>query len=129
MRIFKTAWFNRFARKNDIKDEALVALINDLEAGIFDADLGGGVFKKRLAREGEGKSGGYRTLICFRQNERAFFVFGFSKSAMGNISQRELADLKKLADTILTIEWEEIDEGIAKGKFFEVGVNDENVQE
>lgn len=121
MRIFKTAWFNRFARKNDIENEALIALVNDLEAGVFDADLGGGVFKKRLAREGEGKSGGYRTIICFRQNDRAFFVFGFSKSARGNISQGELADLKKLAKTLLDMDWAGVEEGLARRKFFEVG--------
>lgn len=122
MRIFKTAWFNRIARKNDIADEVLLARANDLEAGIFDADLGGGVFKKRLAREGEGKSGGYRTIICFRHNDRAFFVFGFPKSTRGNIGQGELTDLKKLAKTILDMDWAGIEEGMARGKFFEVRV-------
>ena len=127
MRIFKTAWFNRFARKNDIEDEALIVLVNELEAGVFDADLGGGVFKKRLAREGEGKSGGYRTIICFRHNDRAFFVFGFPKSTKCNISQGELTDLKKLAKTILDMNWAGIEDGMARGKFFEVGVNNEDL--
>lgn len=127
MRIFKTAWFNRFARKKEIDDSSLVALINELEAGIFDAELGGGVYKKRLAREGQGKSGGFRTLICFRQADRAFFIFGFSKSARDNISHAELADLKKLAKTFLDMDWQSVDKGVEQGKFFEIGVNNENI--
>lgn len=68
--------------------------MKQLETGIIDADLGGGVFKMRLAREGEGKSGGFRSLVCFKHAELAFFVYAFAKSERSNIDLEELADLK-----------------------------------
>jgi hypothetical protein len=59
---------------------ALVAAIDQANCGLIDADLGGGLIKQRVAREGGGKSGGYRTLVFFRHEERAIFAFGFAKS-------------------------------------------------
>ena len=80
MRIFKNAWFERFARKQKIPDAVLRDAIRRAEQGLIDADLGGGVIKQRVARPGQGRSGGYRTLIVYRQAQRAFFVYGFAKS-------------------------------------------------
>lgn len=128
MRIFKTAWFNRFAKKQAIRDEALSALALDLEAGIYDADLGAGVYKKRLGRPGAGSAGGFRILICFKKGERVFFMYGFPKSARGNINQGELRDLQKLARLLLGMDWAFIEKGVRDRKFFEVGVEDgENI--
>jgi hypothetical protein len=89
VRVFKTKWFNRFAAKEGLRDAELLTVVADLEAGLFDADLGGGVFKQRIARTGEGKSGGYRTIVFFRSKERAFFVYGFEKSDRANITKDE----------------------------------------
>jgi hypothetical protein len=97
VRIFKNAWFNRFAKKENIVDDELKAIVSDLENGLWDADLGGGVYKKRVARPGAGKSGGYRTIVFFKSGERAFFAFGFAKSARDNIDQKELHILKEAA--------------------------------
>ena len=80
MRIFTNAWLERFARKQRLDDDALREAIQRAEQGLVDADLGGGVIKQRVARPGQGKSGGYRTIILYRQESRAFFVFGFAKS-------------------------------------------------
>ncbi|TNE36994.1 MAG: type II toxin-antitoxin system RelE/ParE family toxin, partial [Alphaproteobacteria bacterium] len=80
MRIFKTKWFTRFARKEGIDEITLRLAILNAEQGLIDADLGGGVIKQRISRPGEGKSGGHRTIILFRSGDKAFFVFGFSKS-------------------------------------------------
>ena len=74
MRIFKNAWFERFARKQNISDKAMAQAIERAEQGLIDADLGGGVIKQRVARPGQGKSGGFRTVILYRTTERAFFV-------------------------------------------------------
>ena len=74
MRIFKNAWFERFARKQKLDAAALRDAIQRAERGLIDADLGGGVIKQRVARPGQGKSGGYRTIILYRQAHRAFFV-------------------------------------------------------
>jgi hypothetical protein len=80
MRIYKSAWFAKFARKEKIDDSALCDAIHRAEKGLIDADLGSGLLKQRVARGGAGKSGGYRTLIVFRSGERAIFAFGFAKS-------------------------------------------------
>lgn len=72
MRIFKNAWFERFARKNRISDKALREVVELADKGLISADLGSGVIKQRLARRGGGKSGGYRTIIFYRVAEKAF---------------------------------------------------------
>ncbi|EDT5580287.1 type II toxin-antitoxin system RelE/ParE family toxin [Salmonella enterica subsp. enterica serovar Kokomlemle] len=66
VRIFKNAWFERFARKQCITDRALHDAIERAEKGLIDADLGGGVIKQRVARQGQGKSGGYRTIVLYK---------------------------------------------------------------
>lgn len=91
MRVFKTRDFARFARKEGIDDERLCEAIERAERGLIDADLGGGVIKQRVARPGKGRSGGYRTLIAYRNEARAVFVYGFAKSAKDNVSPAELA--------------------------------------
>lgn len=101
MRVFKNIVFVRFAKKSGISDEALCRAVEDAEKGLIDADLGGGVIKQRVARQGEGKSGGFRTMILFRRNDRAFFVYGFAKNERANISQEELTEFKRLAAKML----------------------------
>ena len=95
MRIFKNTWFTRFANKEGITDTELKETVDRLETGHADADLGGDVYKMRVARLGEGKSGGYRVIVFFRSEERTFFHYCFAKSASGNISKRELKEMKK----------------------------------
>ena len=73
MRILKNSWFTRFANKEGITNDELREIVNQLEAEQIDADLGGGVYKMRVARPGEGKSGGYRMIVFFRSKERTFF--------------------------------------------------------
>ena len=82
-RVFKTRWFQRFARREKIRDAVLLDSVARAEKGQLDADLGGGVIKQRIARPGQGKSGGYRTIILFKQGQRAVFVYGFAKSERG----------------------------------------------
>jgi hypothetical protein len=94
MRIFKVPWFGRFAKKQKISDEELVAIVKDLEKGIFDVDLGGGVYKQRIARPGKGRSTGYRVILFFKSGASAFFVYGFAKSDRANITQSDLRDFR-----------------------------------
>jgi hypothetical protein len=74
VRIFKNTWFTRFAEKEGITNGELRELVNQLETGQAEADLGSGVYKVRLARPSEGKSGGYRVIVFFRSEKRAFFI-------------------------------------------------------
>lgn len=94
MRLFKNAKFIRFANKSGIRDSDLCKAVVNAENGLIDADLGGGVLKQRVARYGEGKSGGFRTMILFRRGDKAFFVYGFTKNKTENISDNDLVLLK-----------------------------------
>ena len=73
MRVFKTKWFRRFARKEKISDKTLCEAIERAEQGLIDADLGDNIIKQRIARPNEGRSGGYRTIIAFQV--RRFILF------------------------------------------------------
>lgn len=90
------------------------------ERGLIDADLGGGVIKQRVARAGQGRSGGYRTLILFRQGDRAVFAFGFAKSARANISPADLAILREAAGQALAWNGNELDRLVAAGALVEI---------
>lgn len=90
------------------------------ESGLVDADLGGGVIKQRVARTGQGKSGGYRTLILFRQGDRAIFAFGFAKSAQANISKADLGLLRDAASEALEWSGEELDRLVTSGTLMEI---------
>jgi len=129
MRVFKNAWFERFARKQGIADKALLEAIARAERGLIDADLGGGVIKQRVARPGQGKSGGFRTLILYRTTERAFFVYGFAKSDRENIDDDEEAGFKKAAVHVLGLSEKHLAELITKGQFSEVHDHGEEIPE
>ncbi|WP_246428379.1 type II toxin-antitoxin system RelE/ParE family toxin [Sphingobium yanoikuyae] len=119
-RIFKNGWFERFARKERIADASLREAVQRAESGLVDADLGGGVIKQRGARTGQGKSGGYRTLILFKQGDRAIFAFGFAKSAQANISKADLALLRNAATEALEWSAEELDRLVVSGTLLEI---------
>ncbi|MDP2125043.1 MAG: type II toxin-antitoxin system RelE/ParE family toxin [Parvibaculum sp.] len=97
MRVFKNKWFGRFARKEGLSDAILFTAAARAGRGDIDADLGGGVIKQRIARRGQGKSGGYRAVILFRRGDKAFFVYGFAKNDRDNIDGEELIHFRKLA--------------------------------
>jgi hypothetical protein len=127
MRVFKNKPFARFARKAGLADKALLKAITDAEQGLVDADLGGGVLKQRVARDGGGKSGGFRTIILFRLGERAFFVLGFAKSDRDNIRDDELAAFKLLAAALLAYDDVALATAVAAGVLLEVMGDDETI--
>jgi hypothetical protein len=127
MRVFKNKPFARFARKAGLADKALLKAITDAEQGLVDADLGGGVLKQRVARDGGGKSGGFRTIILFRLGERAFFVHGFAKSDRDNIRDDELAAFKLLAAALLAYDDVALVTAVAAGVLLEVMGDDETI--
>ena len=92
-RVFKTRHFKRWMRKTQLTDTALCAAVMEMAEGLIDADLSGGVVKKRIGISGRGKRGGARTLIATNKGSRWFFVFGFEKSDRANISNDELEAL------------------------------------
>jgi hypothetical protein len=103
MRVFKSKPFARFADKEGVADAQLCEVVRLAERGLIDVDLGGGVIKQRLARQGQGKSGGYRSLILFRRGQRAVFAYGYAKNNRENISSDELKVYRKLAGEMLAM--------------------------
>jgi hypothetical protein len=87
-RLFKSAWFAKFVAKEGISDEELKDAVEGIERERRDGGLGSGVYKWRIARQGAGKSGGYRVIVFFKSSERAVFVYGFAKSDRGNIEKK-----------------------------------------
>ena len=120
MRVFKKVWFARFAEKEGITDSELMNAVNRLEKGQADADLGGGVYKMRVARTGEGKSGAYRIIVFFRSEERTVFTYGFAKSARDNIDQGELKVFKREAKHHFSMTDEKIDAIVRNKNLIEV---------
>jgi hypothetical protein len=101
MKAFKTKAFAKWANSEGLDDVALASAVEEMEGGLIDAQLGGDVVKKRVALPGRGKRGGARTLVVFRQGDKAFFVFGFAKNERANVSKDELKALKLLAKELL----------------------------
>jgi hypothetical protein len=126
VRTFTTKVFARFARKNGLDDHTLREIAGRSERGLIDADLGGGVIKQRVARRGEGRSGGLRTIILFRAGDRAVFAYGFAKNERDNIDARELAAFRSLATVLLSCSDQQIADALGSGALMEVG-NDEAI--
>lgn len=120
MRIFKTKPFARFAERNGIDDASLREAVDRAVAGLVDADLGGGVLKQRVTREGEGRSGGFRTVVLFRSGVLAIFAYGFAKKDRDNIRRDELVAFRKLAKTLLNLDETGMARAIAVGAITEV---------
>jgi len=120
VRVFTTKWFARFARKEGISAGKLVTAIQEAENGLNDGELSGGLIKKRIARAGAGKRGGYRTIIIYRVKKRAIFVYGFAKSVTENLSDVELNEYQKLAQIYLAFSDADIDRALKTGELKEV---------
>ena len=103
MRVLKTRWFARWARKEGLTDTALRSAVDEMRGGLVDAILGGGLVKKRIARPGGGKSGGYRTLLAADFRDRWVFLYGFAKSERENIGDGDLRELRRLAQEYLSM--------------------------
>jgi len=119
-RIFKTKWFQRFARKQGIEDAALLEAVARAEKGQIDANLGGGVIKQRIPRPGEGRSGGFRTIVLFRPRDRAVFMYGFAKSARANVRVDEVKQFKEAAMHVLALTQAQLEELVRRRDFTEV---------
>lgn len=120
MHYLMTKKFGKWSKKKQISSKDLKKCLVEVVDGQFDANLGGHVYKKRVARSGQGKGGGFRTLICLKQGELAVFVHGFSKSNQENITRRELEVLKELAGILLNMSDKELQKAFASGALMEV---------
>lgn len=119
-RIFKTRHFNRWMRKTELTESALCAAVDEMISGLIDADLGGGIIKKRIGYAGRGKSGGARILIATNKGNKWFFVFGFEKNDRANITDSELEALQDLAQELLARSGKQLDEAVQDGTLLEI---------
>lgn len=120
MRVFKTRHFQRWMRKTELTDAALCKAVQEIAAGLIDADLGGSVVKKRVGLAGRGKRGGVRTLVATNKGNRWFFVFGFEKNERANVSDEELEGLQTIAADLLARTGPQLDEAVADGALQEI---------
>jgi hypothetical protein len=125
VRIFKSRWFARFCRHERIADASLREAIARAESGLIDADLGGGLIKQRVARQGQGRSGGYRVILAYRVMNRAVFLYAFAKNERENIGQDELTELRRIGQNWLDAPQQEIETAIHDGNLKEVNLDDQ----
>ena len=127
--VFKTKWLARFVHRERLDDASLRDAIDRAERGIVDADLGGGLIKQRVARAGQGRSGGYRMLLAYRSGERAVFLYGFAKNERENIEDDELQTLREIGAGWLAADTESIVKAISEDALQEVRGDDDNADE
>jgi hypothetical protein len=120
MRVFKTRHFQRWMRKTELTDTALCDAVTEMATGLIDADLGGGVLKKRIGLAGRGKRGGARTLVATNKGDRWFFMFGFEKNERDNINDEELQAFKDYAADLLKRTATQLDEAMIDGALLEI---------
>jgi hypothetical protein len=120
MKIHKTRWFNRWANKQGLDNLSLCKAVREMVAGLYEADLGGGLLKKRIARPGQGKRGGFRKLIATNKGDRWIFVYGFPKNERSNIDKDEEEALKKLALSLLSLTPEDLEQAKDNNEVIEV---------
>jgi hypothetical protein len=123
LKVFVTRWFERFARKEKISAARFCEAVARAERGLIDAELGGGLIKQRIARKGEGRSGGYRTVIAYRTKDRAIFLYGFAKNERENVGGDDLEDLKKTAAIFLAFGKDDLAQAVAAGQLKEIVCN------
>lgn len=119
-RVFKTRHFGRWMRKTDLTDLALCRAIQEMSLGLIDADLGGGVVKKRVGLAGRGKRGGARTLLATNKGSRWFFIYGFEKNDRSNITDDELEALQDIAAQLLARTSVQLEAAVLDGALLEI---------
>ncbi len=120
MSVLKRKDFARWQAGEKLPDAVLCKAVHEMEAGLVDADLGGFLYKKRVARPGAGKSGGYRTLLSARIGSRYVFLHGFPKSDKANIAQDERKALQFAGKVFLELTAEDLVQALEIGVLLEV---------
>jgi hypothetical protein len=107
-------------RKFRIDDERLCDAASRAERGLINADLHAGLIKQRIARPGQGKSGGWRALAAFRPSHRCVFLYVFAKNERDNIEDDELAHWHKVAKAYLEMSAARVEDQIEHDELREV---------
>jgi len=121
---FMTREFSKWADKYGVTVADLVKVLDEVDSGNFEADLGGHVLKKRIRFQGQGKRGSGRTIICFKKDHRAIFVHGYAKNQKATVSKKELEVLRRVAEVLLNLSPEQVENSLKTGTFIEVADNE-----
>jgi len=120
MRVLKTKGFARWARRERIGNSLLAAAVAEMRRGLVDANLGGSLLKKRVARPGAGKSGGYRAIVASNQRDRWVFMYGFAKKEREDLDEGELGDLRRAGQMYLGMSEEAVLVALGNGELQEI---------
>ncbi len=124
MKKLSTKWFKKWAKKSKVKDQDLLDTVDNLINGLSTSDLGSNLFKVRVKREHSGKSSGFRTIVVYKENEKAIFLYGFDKKEKDNISKTELLYFKKLGNDFLALDENQIKQLLDAKSLFKIEVTE-----
>jgi len=120
MRVFKTRAFQRWMNKQPLTNEALRAAITEIDNGLVEANLGGFLYKKRLALPGRGKRGSVRSLLAVKRADKAFFLYGFEKNQRDNLEVNELKAYRLIAAILAGYTDSELEERLRDRSLIEI---------
>ena len=119
-----TKWFKKWSKKANLSNQNMLEAIKDLEAGLSTADLGNHLYKVRIKRASSGKSSGFRTIILYKEKDRAIFLYGFGKNEKANINKAELRYFKKLGNDLLALTLDQLKQAIEQKILFDLEVEE-----
>ena len=120
MRVIQTKEFKKWSKSEKLSNQNLAKAISEIENGLIDANLGGGLIKKRVAIGSSGKSGGARTIIAYKKRIKAFFLHGFKKNEISNIDDSELKVLRRFGEVLMSRSNTDINLSIKINQLYEV---------
>lgn len=103
-RIYRTRSVTRWMERERLKDGDVVKAVREMAAGLIDADLGGGLLKKRVPLPGRGKRGGARLAVMVDGCGRWIFLFGYAKSERSDLDREEWAGLRDLGVSLFSLD-------------------------
>ena len=124
MDILSTKWFKKWSKKANLKNQDLLEAIKNLEDRLSTASLGNHLFKVRVKREHGGKSSGFRTIVVYKEHDKAIFLYGFGKNEKENISNSEQQHFKKLGDDLLALNKDQLKQFIEQSILFDIEVKE-----
>jgi len=125
IKIFKTKVFGRWSEGEGLTDEDLCHAVDEIDRGLVEASLGAKLYKKRVARTGQGKSGGFRTIVTYQKEDRSIFLYGFGKRSKSNISEKEKQIFKKMSGQFMGYNEKSLNDFVKKGALIQVECEDE----
>jgi len=124
MKTLSTKWFKKWSTKARLSNDTLLEAIRNLEAKLSSAKVGHHLYKVRVKRTHSGKSSGFRTIVVYRESDRAIFLYGFGKNEKTNINKGELRCFRKLAFDLLTLSLADIEKLVSDKVLFDLEVKE-----